>query len=81
MGVHKQGLIPRYVSRYDIVDAWYWWLVDHHEGQWSERYARMSRLGRIYRPSRLANGPDGEIAQDIYDNLCEKEGCIHEKYS
>ena len=74
-----QGLLPCYTSRFDLVDGYYWWLVDHHTGQWSERYARMSKMQQYYRPSRLAHGPESEEAQAIYDALCDKAQCAHER--
>lgn len=66
-------------SRFDIAQAWYWWLTDHHEGQWSEKYARLCKLSRSYRPGMMERGPEeGSVAEIIYQNLCEKAGCDHD---
>ena len=73
----KQGLMPQGYTRFDIVDGWYWWLMEHHTGQWSDAYARLSQLSRLYKPSYTANGPTGEVAQSIYDTLCDKHNCHH----
>jgi hypothetical protein len=75
----KQGLIPGYTTRYDIVEAWYWWLNDRHESGGSSKYARLSKMSRYFKPSPLSNGPDGEVVMEIYDNLCDGEQCEHER--
>jgi hypothetical protein len=41
------------MDRFEICRAYYWALAACHEGQWSEKYARLCKLGRIYRPSPL----------------------------
>jgi hypothetical protein len=75
-----QGLIPRYTTRYDIVEAWYWWLADHHRGIGSDEYTRLCKTGRYFKPGKLASGPDSEVAQIIYDTLCDDECCEHDRY-
>ena len=67
-----------YYDKFDIVDAHYWWNIDHHEGQWSKGYERLSRLSAIFEPSCLAHGPGSENATEIYTNLCSQEGCSHD---
>lgn len=63
-------------TRWDVLDAHYWWAVHHHTGQWSPEYARIGKIHNMgYRPGRLANGPDTEAAQMIYDALCARIGC------
>ena len=62
-------------NRFDIADAHFWWNADHHEGQWSASYSRLCRIGRYFNASPLANGPATENAQEIYQDLCAKEGC------
>lgn len=62
-----------YYNRFDIVDAYYWFFADYHEGQWSEKYARLCKISTYFTPSRLANGPSSENAQEIYNQLVEKE--------
>ena len=66
-----------YYDRFDIVEAHYWWNADHHEGQWSPGYARLSRIGHYFQPSPLASGPSAGNAQEIYDALCVRDGCDH----
>lgn len=66
------------VDRFDVAEGFYWFLVHHHEGQGSAKYARLCRLGRKFRPGPLARGPQSEDAQAVYRALCVKEGCTHE---
>ena len=65
------------MNRFAIVEAYYWWLADHHEGQDSPEYLRLSRVSRYFRPSSLASGPQDEEAQTIYQALCVRNGCRH----
>lgn len=57
-------------NRFDICEAWYLFLSETHEGQFSESYERLCKLRRIFTPKpnldydRLS--PNG---RDIYDNL------------
>lgn len=37
-------------DRFDICAAWYHYLSETHEGQWSAKYARLSRLMSFYSP-------------------------------
>jgi hypothetical protein len=61
-----------YFDRYDIIEAHYWFCANYHGGQWSELYARLSRLSRIFTPSPLSRGPESENARDIYIKLVRK---------
>lgn len=74
-----QGLIPQYTTRFDIVDAHYWWCNDHHDGQWSREYERLCRIQRYFTPSRSANQLEGFIAVDIYNTLCDRQECMHDR--
>jgi len=65
-----------YYDRFDIVEAHYWWNAEHHEGQWSGGYERLSRIGRYFKPG-LSIGPSSENSMEIYKSLCLKEGCSH----
>lgn len=67
-----------YFDRFDIVEAHYWWLAHHHEGQGSQRYARLCEVSRYFRPGAAAHGPATENSQAIYANLCRRYGCAHE---
>ena len=63
-------------TRFDIVDAHYWWNTHHHDGQASREYARLCKCILMgFRPSPLANGPESEAAKLIYGNLCQQHGC------
>ena len=65
-----------YFDRFDIVEAHYWFCADYHEGQWSDKYARLCRIGDYYTPGPLHKGYGSlsENAREIYDNLTEQEG-------
>lgn len=64
-----------YFDRFDIAQAYYWWLVNHHKGQFSREYERLSKLSRSYRPGACENGPEpNSNTQEIYDELCRKSG-------
>jgi hypothetical protein len=41
------------MDRFDVCRAYYWALSVCHEGHGSAKYARLSKLGGIYRPSPL----------------------------
>jgi hypothetical protein len=70
-----------YYDRFDIIEAHYWFLIHHHQGQWSERYERLCGMSQYFTPSPLHDGPTSENAQAIYDNLCDREGCVHMRYT
>ena len=61
-------------DRWDIVEAYYWYLSDYHEGQGSKNYARLCKLEDIYRPgfTTSASGPSNENSRAIYDALVAK---------
>lgn len=65
------------MDRYSIVEGYYWWLIEHHNGQSSREYARLSRITGYYSPSPIAHGPRDE-AMYVYQRLCVKAGCAHE---
>ncbi len=64
-----------YFDRFDIVEAHYLYCSEYHSGQWSDLYARLSKiltkLGFRPRPS-LNYDTLSENAQTIYDNLVNK---------
>lgn len=64
------------MDRFSIADTYYWWLAEHHEGQGSRNYARLSRLSRYYSPSSLARKAED---QEGYQELCRRAGCTHEE--
>ena len=60
-------------DRFDIVQAHYWFCADYHEGQASEKYAKLSRISGYYKPGAMERGPTNENAKAIYDALAESE--------
>ena len=62
------------MDRFTVCDTYYWWLAEHHEGQWSTAYRRLCRLMGYYNPSPLARGPQDP---DAYRELCARKGCTH----
>lgn len=66
--------VSMYFDRFDICEAYYLFLSLWHEGQWSEKYRRLSRLASYFipRPSlRISNlSPNGKA---IYSALVRKE--------
>lgn len=64
-----------YWNRFDICAAYYLFLSQYHEDQWSEKYRRLSRLLTYYKPSPLLRDEDDleDNAKAIYDNLVAQE--------
>jgi hypothetical protein len=63
------------MDRFSIVDTYYWWLADHHEGQGSRKYARLSKITSYYSPGAARHAADDPIG---YAELCHRNGCAHE---
>jgi len=66
-----------YFNRFDIVTAHYVFNALHHEGQWSDRYKRLSKILSYFRPSRLGidlRKPGYENAKEIYIEICRRKG-------
>ena len=66
-------------NRFDIIEAYYIFFCDYHEGQFSEKYRRMCKLynhGFKPRPN-LSYETLEENSREIYDALERKES---EKY-
>ena len=63
-------------DRFDIVEAYYWYCVDYHGGQWSKEYSRLCRIGGYYSPGPLHKGfiSLSNNAKEIYKNLEQKGG-------
>ncbi|MEI7590850.1 MAG: hypothetical protein WCJ49_06015 [Deltaproteobacteria bacterium] len=68
-------------DRYDVVAAHYLWNQHHHGGQGSPEYARLSKISSYYKPGlSVRNGTlENEEQERIYDALCDKAGCDHER--
>ena len=63
-------LSPMYFNRFDICDAYYLFFSDYHEGQGSDKYARLSRMLEYFKPSPMLSYDNmSENAQVIYDDL------------
>jgi hypothetical protein len=69
----KQERLQEGIER--IVPAYYW-LAEHHCGQWSWEYEAQCRLGRVFSPgaSWIQGGPE----EEMYEILCAANGCDHE---
>jgi len=63
-----------YFNRFDITEAYYLFLGDYHEGQFSEKYERLCRMTKYFKPAPGLNyGNLSCNAQQIYNNLVAKE--------
>jgi len=64
-----------YFDRFDIVEAYYWYCVDYHNGQWSPLYERLCKIGKYYNPGIAHKGYASlsENAQQIYQNLASNK--------
>lgn len=64
-----------FYDRFDICDAWYLFLSEYHEGQFSEKYSRLSCLLKYYSPAPSLYGVENltENGQEIYQNLVDNE--------
>lgn len=69
----QKELNTMYFDRFDIVEAYYCFFVDYHEGMYSQKYRRLSRVLGYYKPSPLFKGYESlsDNAKAIYDNLVE----------
>jgi len=63
-----------YFDRIDVCSAWFLFLEQYHEGQGSDRYARLCRLTEYFKPSPLLTYETmGDNAQAIFHALISKE--------
>jgi hypothetical protein len=59
-------------NRFDIVEAHYLFLTQYHEGQWSEKYSRLSKITTYFKPARSGiTLTDNGL--EIYNNLVQQE--------
>jgi hypothetical protein len=60
-----------YFDRFDIVSAHYAFCIDYHNGQFSDLYAKLCRIGNYFSPSMSWNGYESltDNGKAIYDNL------------
>ena len=62
------------MDRFSIVEGHYHYYSEYHEGQWSDKYRRLSKILGYFNPSPLlhnANDLDSE-AREVYANLVDK---------
>ena len=63
-----------YFDRFDIAEAYYLFFAHYHEGQWSEKYKRLSYMLSYFKPSPLLTLDTlSDNAREIYDNLVFNE--------
>lgn len=64
-----------YFDRFDIAAAYYRFLADNHEGQGSEKYARLCKMDRYYKPGLSEQRYEtlNDNARAIYDRLTTNE--------
>ena len=68
------------MTRHDIVLAHYVFCSLHHEGQGSDRYARLSRITAYFQPgaafseTRFFAEEEHRAAREVYLSLCRREG-------
>jgi hypothetical protein len=62
-------------NRFDIVEAHYAFCSDYHEGQWSDKYAKLCRISQYFKPSPLFRGYKSlnSNSKSIYRDLVKKE--------
>ena len=66
-----------YFDRFDIVEAYYLFFVDYHEGQASEKYERLCKIQGYY--SRVERYESlTENGREIYDRLSTAEETIYD---
>ena len=64
-----------YFNRFDIVEAYYCFLVNYHDGQYSVSYRRLCNMKQYYKPSTFGNdNPERltENAREIFNALVAK---------
>lgn len=59
-----------YFDRFDIIEAYYLFLSEFHEGQGSDKYRKMCSICRYFRPSpQLRYDSLSDNAKVIYNRL------------
>jgi hypothetical protein len=60
-----------YFDRFDIVSAHYAFCADYHDGQFSDLYVKLCRIGTYFSPGLSWNGYESltDNGKVIYDNL------------
>lgn len=66
-----------YVCLGDLIAGAYWHYSEWHSGQWSQSYAALCALGRIYSPG-MTDGPEDDTSeQDVYTELHNMAEAYH----
>jgi hypothetical protein len=64
------------LTRWRLAEGIYWWLADHHSGQWSEEYRMLCNIP--FKPAPSANGPTDPDSGSVYAALCDDNRCDHD---
>lgn len=59
-------------NRFDIVEAYYLFFTQYHEGQWSEKYSRLSKITTYFKPA-IGGVTLSDNGLAIYNNLVQLE--------
>ena len=63
-----------FFDRFDIAEAYYLFFCHCHEGQGSDKYRRLSRMLRYFKPQpSLSVGTLTENGREIYEALIQQE--------
>lgn len=63
-----------FFDRFDIAEAYFLFLSHCHEGQGSEKYHRLCRMGRYFKPRpSLSVETLSENGREIYESLIQRE--------
>lgn len=63
-----------FFDRFDIAEAYYLFFCHYHEGQASDKYRRLSRMTRNFKPRpSLAVETLTENGREIYEALAQQE--------
>ena len=70
--------LGRELSSFDMIEAAYWWFIEHHAGMRSDEYECYCVLSRVFTPRSAECGPElDSMAEMAYNVLCEQEVCQH----
>jgi hypothetical protein len=60
-----------YYNKFDIVEAYYLFFSNYHEGQGSDKYRRLSKMSYFKPRFSLTYKALSENSKNIYDNLVD----------
>jgi hypothetical protein len=61
------------MDRHSIIEGLYWYYANHHEGQGSASYIKLSFYSSMFKPGRMDRGPMSEDARDVYRKAWVRE--------